>query len=119
MPYGCPMNAQSHARMPQSLVTTQTIHHPSFSLSSSFLLPRRHRLCLRRFLPVTPDHNHAQETAHDGRAKQYQDDGYADGPDARWKEVVQGVAGVDERLWEGERVSDARGFWKLALGKEG
>ena len=68
---------------------------------SRLLLPRIRRPRLGRLFPITPNHDHAQETAHDGRSEEDEDDRYADGPDARGEEVVEGVALVDEGLGKG------------------
>lgn len=73
--------------------------HPN---SSSFFLPHRCcrscRIVFRSLFPVALDHDHAQKAPDDGGAKQDQDDGDANGPDARGEEVVQGVPGIDKRL---------------------
>jgi len=95
----CAYNVIYSPILPQATVSN---HHP---LPLGFLLPRLYRPRLRSFLPITPYHNHTQEAAHDCRAKEYQDDGYADGPDARGEEVVERMALVDEGL-EAWGVSD-------------
>lgn len=70
--------------------------------SSSFFLPRRccrcRRIIFRSLFPVALDHDHAQEAPDDRGAEQDQDDGDANGPDARGEEVVQGVPGINKRL---------------------
>ena len=80
-----------------SLSTTATLE-----ARSGLLLPTRRSLSLRSFLPIAPYHNHTKERAHNGRADEREYDGYANGPDAGWEEVVQWVAVVDEGLDEGE-----------------
>ena len=85
-----------------------TLHLPSFPPSPTptlrFLLPRLRRPRLGRLLTITPYHDHAQKAAHDCRGEKNEDDGYADGPDARREEVVEGVALVDEGLGWGKEV---------------
>lgn len=72
-------------------------------------------LGLGRLLPVALDHDDAQERAHDGGPEQDEDDGNADGPHARWEEILEGVVGVDEGL-VGKRRSlvSKRCVWPLA-----
>lgn len=53
---------------------------------------------LGRLLPVALDHDDAKEGADDGRAQQDEDDGDADGPDARRKEVLERVVRIDKGL---------------------
>ena len=60
---------------------------PFLFYSLSFLLPRR-RLALRQLLAIALDHDHAQKAAHNDRAQKNQDDGYANGPDARGEKIV-------------------------------
>lgn len=54
------------------------------------------RLGLGRLLPITPDHDHAQERAYDSGAEKDEDDGDANGPLAGEEEVLEGVVVVDE-----------------------
>lgn len=56
-------------------------------------------LCLGGLLLVAADHDDGQEGADDGGAEQDEDDGYADGPDARGEYCVEGVVGVYEGLF--------------------
>lgn len=53
---------------------------------------------LERLLPVAPNHDAGEEAADDGAAEQDQDDGDADGPDARREERLERVVFVDEGL---------------------
>ena len=55
-------------------------------------------LRLQRLLAITPDHDEAEEASDDGAAKQQQDHGDADRPDARREEGLQRVVLVDEGL---------------------
>lgn len=64
-------------------------------------LRRSSFLGLERLLLIALDHDHAQETAHDSTADKEEDDGNANGPDARRKELLDWVRVVDEWLgWE-------------------
>jgi hypothetical protein len=65
------------------------------------LLLRGCGLGLGGLLLVALDHDDAEEGAHDGGGEQDEDDGDADGPDARGEEVLEGVVRVDEGLWVG------------------
>lgn len=58
-------------------------------------------LGLCSLLAVASDHDDAEEGAHDGGTEENQDDGDADGPDARREDAVEGVVGIDEGLPEG------------------
>lgn len=49
-------------------------------------------------LAVASDHDNTEEGAHDGGAEEDQDDGDANGPDARREDAVEGVVGIDEGL---------------------
>lgn len=71
---------------------------PSLSLFVLRLLLRGGGLGLGGLLLVAPDHDDAQEGADDGGGEQDEDDGDADGPDARGEEVLEGVVRVDEGL---------------------
>lgn len=64
----------------------------------SFLLPSLHRPRLCCFLPITPYHDHTQKAPHDRRSEKDKNDWYSNSPDAGRKEVVEGVALVDEGL---------------------
>lgn len=76
-------------------------------MTSLRLLLRGGGLGLGGLLLVAPDHDDAEEGADDGGGEQDEDDGDADGPDARGEEVLEGVVRVDEGLrWVG-RVSDS------------
>lgn len=61
-------------------------------------LRRSSFLGLERLLLIALDHDHAQETAHDSTADKEEDDGNANGPDARGKELLDWVRVVDEWL---------------------
>lgn len=64
-------------------------------------LRRSSFLGLERLLLIALDHDHAQETAHDSTADKEEDDGNANGPDARREELLDWVRVVDEWLgWE-------------------
>lgn len=63
------------------------------------LLLRGGGLGLGGLLLVALDHDDAEEGAHDGGGEEDEDDGDADGPDARGKKVLEGVVRVDEGLW--------------------
>ena len=64
----------------------------------SFLLPGLHRPRLCRFLPITPYHDHTQKATYNCRSEKNENDWYSNSPDAGRKEVVEGVALVDEGL---------------------
>jgi len=68
---------------------------------SSLLLGRG--LGLGGLLAVAPYHDHADEGAHDGGTDEEDDDGDADGPDARGEEVLENVVVVNEGLWKEEQ----------------
>lgn len=70
------------------------LHHSD----SSRLLLRCGRLCFSSLLPVTPNHDHAQEGANNGRAQKDENNGDSDGPNARREEVMKRVSGVDKGL---------------------
>lgn len=106
-PYPIPSNPLP--RTPKKNPITPPSHASPFPLLR-LLLPRLHRPRLGRFLPITPYHNHSQKAADDGRTEEDEDDGDADGPDARGEEVVEGVAGVDEGL-------GGEGGWVSFVGK--
>lgn len=55
-------------------------------------------LCLQRLLAIASYHDNGEETADHGSEKNDQDDGNADGPDAREEKGVQNVVIVDKRL---------------------
>lgn len=54
--------------------------------------------CFSSLLPVTLDHDHAQERTHDRGTEESQNDRYADGPDSRWKKALKRVVSIDKRL---------------------
>lgn len=58
-------------------------------------------LGLGGLLSVALDHDDAEEGAHNRRAQQNENDGDANRPDARGKEVLEGVIGVDKGLARG------------------
>lgn len=68
---------------------------------------------LRRLLLVGADHDHGEERAHDGRPEEDEDNGDADGPDARWEERVERMVVINEWLERRASVS-----W-LFMGTEG
>lgn len=49
-------------------------------------------------LSVASNHDHAEERADNGGAEEDEDNGKANGPDARREEVLQSMVGVDKRL---------------------
>lgn len=69
------------------------------SVSPLRLLLRGGSLGLGGLLLVALDHDDAEEGANDGGGEEDENDGDADGPDARGKEVLEGVVRVDEGLW--------------------
>ena len=60
---------------------------------------------LGSFFPVTPHHDHADKRAHYRGPEEDEEDGDANGPDARREESVEDVVVVDEGL--GAHVSGA------------
>ena len=63
-------------------------------------------LGLGRLLPVTPDHDDAEERSDHGRAHEDEDDGDSNGPYPRREEVLERVVVIDEGLkvaWRLER----------------
>jgi hypothetical protein len=71
--------------------------HISVTAQSSPSLALRLR-SLGRSLPITPDHNHAQETSHNRTAEEQEDYWNANGPDAGREEGLDEVRVVDEGL---------------------
>lgn len=65
------------------------------------LLLCRSGLCLGSLLSVALDHDDAEERPHDCRSQQNENDGNANGPDARGEEVLERVVGIDKGLARG------------------
>lgn len=61
--------------------------------SARFLL-----LCLERLFPIAPYHDDGEEASDDGGAKDDEDYGNANSPDARGEEGVERMVLVDEGL---------------------
>jgi hypothetical protein len=55
-------------------------------------------LGLECLLAVAPYHDNGEEAAHNGAEEDDQNNGYADGPNARRKEGLKGVVFVNEGL---------------------
>ena len=68
---------------------------PARTIHGSFALLLRR---LGSLLPITLDHNHTQKASHHCSAQQQQNDRYANRPDARWKELLDGMGVVYEGL---------------------
>lgn len=64
---------------------------------------------LGHLLPVALDHDDAKKGADDGRAQQDEDDGDADGPNARGEEVLERVVRVDKGLGRALLVCEVEG----------
>ncbi len=62
-------------------------------------------LGLGGLLAVASNHDHAEERADDGGTEEDENDGDADGPDAREEEVLERVVIVDKGLREKKRIS--------------
>ena len=67
-----------------------------FRRASRLLLGRS--LGLGHLLPVTPDHDDAEERSDHGRAHEDEDDGDLNGPCPRREEVLERVVVIDEGL---------------------
>jgi hypothetical protein len=61
--------------------------------STRFLLFR-----FQRLLPITPYHDDGEEAADNSSAQNYENDGDANCPDARWEEGMEGMIFVHEGL---------------------
>lgn len=86
-----------------------TSRHLCTSQCSSLLAPpetcplgRFLLLGFEGLLAVAPYHDHGEKAADDGGEEDHEDHGYADGPDARGKEGLQGVVFVDKGLMYGQ-----------------
>ena len=88
--------------IPCRYFTTQrersTLPHIALERLLSFLLPSLHRPRFCCFLSITPNHDHAQETPDYCRSEKDENHWDSNGPDAGGKEVVEGMALVDEGL---------------------
>lgn len=71
---------------------------PPFFCYSFLSLLLSGSLGLGSFLLVASDHDHADEGADNGGTEEEEDDGDADGPDAREEEVLKGVVVVNKGL---------------------
>jgi hypothetical protein len=96
-----------HQQSIQSLVTlyqqyvANTMHNfslPRIDAMQRVRLACLLLLCLESLLPVAPYHDDREEAANDGSTEDYEDDGYANGPDAGREKGVERVVIVNEGL---------------------